>query len=55
MLPEEKICIVGVLKHIVQLQAEGGISMATIHLLLACIFAIFALIFGGALAIRKKS
>ena len=55
MPPEDKICIVGVLKHIVQLQTEGGISMATIHLLLAGIFAMFALIFGGALAIRKKS
>ena len=29
--------------------------MTTIHLLLAGIFAMFALIFGGALAIRKKS
>ncbi len=55
MPSEEKICIVGVLKHIVQLQIKGGISMATIHLLLAGIFAMFALIFGGALAIRKKS
>ena len=51
---EEKICIVGVLKYIVQLQTEGGISMTAIHLLLAGIFAMFALIFGGALAIRKK-
>ena len=29
--------------------------MATIYFLLAGIFAVFALIFGGALAIRKKS
>ena len=29
--------------------------METIHLLLIGIFAVFALIYGGALAIRKKS